>query len=47
MALSNTAVPKYYGIFRDATYGKGTDPKTIAATQRRLDDLDKKINSLK
>lgn len=42
------ALYKEYGDIEDkATYGKGTDPKTIAATQRRLDDLDKKINSLK
>ena len=39
---------KEYGDIEDqATYGKGNDPKKIAATQRRLDELDKKISSLK
>ena len=40
MALSNTAVPKYYGIFRDAVM-RGEIPvcKEIAMEMNRIDDL--------
>ena len=40
MALSNTATPKYYGMFRDAVI-RGEIPvcKTIAMQMERIDDL--------
>ena len=40
MALSNTAVPKYYGMFRDAVI-RGEIPvnKEIALEMNRIDDL--------
>lgn len=40
MALSNTAVPKYYGMFRDAVI-RGEIPvcKTISMEMNRIDDL--------
>lgn len=40
MALSNTAVPKYYGEFRDAVMaGRIVVPKTISMEMNRIDDL--------
>ena len=40
MALSNTAVPKYYGMFRDAVL-RGEIPvcKEISMEMNRIDDL--------
>ena len=40
MALSNTAVPKYYGMFRDAVI-RGEIPvnKEISMEMNRIDDL--------
>ena len=40
MALSNTAVPKYYGQFRDAVM-RGEIPvcREVAAEMNRIDDL--------
>ena len=40
MALSNTAVPKYYGMFRDAVM-RGEIPvcKEISMEMNRIDDL--------
>ena len=40
MALSNTATPKYYGMFRDAVM-RGEVPicKEIAMEMNRIDDL--------
>ena len=40
MALSNTAVPKYYGMFRDAVI-RGEIPvcKEISMEMNRVDDL--------
>ena len=40
MALSNTAVPKYYGMFRDAVI-RGEIPvnKEISMEMNRMDDL--------
>jgi hypothetical protein len=40
MALSNTAVPKYYGKFRDAVI-KGEIPvcETVSLQMNRIDDL--------
>ena len=40
MALSNTAVPKYYGMFRNAVI-KGEIPvcETISLQMNRIDDL--------
>lgn len=40
MALSNTAVPKYYGMFRDAVLsGKLPVNREIAMQMKRIDDL--------
>ena len=40
MALSNTAVPKYYGMFRDAVI-RGEIPvnRESAVEMKRIDDL--------
>ena len=40
MALSNTAVPKYYGMFRDAVI-RGEIPvcKEVSMEMNRIDDL--------
>ena len=40
MALSNTAVPKYYGLFREAV-GRGEIPvcKEISMKMNRIDEL--------
>ena len=40
MALSNTAVPKYYGIFRDQVLnGEIVVCETISLEMNRIDDL--------
>ena len=40
MSLSNTAVPKYYGMFRDAVIrGEIPVPETISMEMNRIDDL--------
>ena len=48
MALSNTAVPKYYGIFRDSVI-RGEIPvnEEISMEMNRIDDLIEELDKIR